>query len=157
VANDDQFLCLMVRIYPSSTVTNYLQVHHQFFMDGDNEPTTGRADLGWGAEMVVEDGYGFPKRFNHWSDGEVTGTQWAQAPEGVLSGYRYEARIARTVRDTQPEDVPPGSGNPARDSHEQDHFGFLVGGEPVVRASHLDSGIIVAVGHILDLEGWLSG
>ena len=27
VANDDQFLYLMVRIYPSSTVTNYLQVH----------------------------------------------------------------------------------------------------------------------------------
>ena len=53
VANDDRYLYLMVRIYPSSTITDYRQVHHQFFIDGDNDPSTGRADLGLGAEMVA--------------------------------------------------------------------------------------------------------
>ncbi len=115
VANDDQYLYVMVRIYPSSTVTDYGAVHHQFFIDGDNNAATGRADLGLGAEMVVEDGYAFSQRFNHWFDGEETGVDWAEAPEGVLTGYQYEARISRSVRDVQPADVPPNSGNPARD------------------------------------------
>jgi len=115
VANDDQYLYFMVKIYPSSTNANYDLVHHQFFIDSDNDPITGRADLGLGAEMVVEDGNGFSQRYNGWNDGEVTGTDWAQAPQGVLPTFQYEARISRSVRDTQPEDVPAGSGNPARD------------------------------------------
>jgi hypothetical protein len=115
VANDEQYLYLLVKIYASSTNADYAAVHHQFFIDGDNDPSTGRADLGLGAEMAVEDGYGFSQRYNHWFDGEVTGTDWADAPGGVLAGHQYEARISRSVRDTQPEDVPSGSGNPARD------------------------------------------
>ncbi len=115
VANDDQYLYFRVKIHPASTNANYDQVHHQFFIDSDNDPGTGRGDLGLGAEMVVEDGYGFSQRYTHWYDGDVTGTDWAQAPRGVLPTLQYEARISRSVRDTQPEDVPPGSGNPARD------------------------------------------
>ena len=115
VANDDQYLYLRVVIYPSSTNANYNASHHQFFIDGDNDPSTGRGDLGLGAEMVVEDGNGFSQRYNHWYDGEVTGTGWAQVPQGVSPTFQYEARISRSVRDTQPADVPAGSGNPARD------------------------------------------
>jgi hypothetical protein len=114
VANDDQYLYVMVKIYASSANPNYDQFHHQIFIDGDNDPGTGRSDLGLGAEMVVEDGYAFSQRYNHWFDGEVTGVDWAKAPAG-LAGYQYEARISRSVRDTQPADVPAGSGNPARD------------------------------------------
>jgi hypothetical protein len=115
VANDDQNLYLRVVIYPSSTNANYNASHHQFFIDGDNDPSTGRGDLGLGAEMVVEDGYGFSQRYKNWYDGDVTGTGWAQAPQGVSPTFQYEARISRSVRDTQPADVPTGSGNPARD------------------------------------------
>lgn len=116
VANDDQYLYLRVVIYPSSTNANYDASHHQFFIDSDNDPSTGRSDLGLGAEMAVEDGHGFSQRYNNnWSDGDVTGTDWAQAPQGVSPTFQYEARISRSVRDTQPADVPAGSGNPARD------------------------------------------
>jgi len=115
VANDDLYLYFMVRIYPSSTNANYSQLHHQFFIDSDNDPGTGRGDLGLGAEMVVEDGNGFSQRFNTWNDGGVTGIDWAQATRGVLATFQYEARISRSVRDKQPEDMPSGSGNPARD------------------------------------------
>jgi hypothetical protein len=102
----------MVKIYPSSSNANYTQFHHHFFIDSDNDPTTG---LG-GAEMAVEDGYAFSQRYGvNWSDGGVTGLDSAWAPRGELPTYQYEYRVSRAVRDTQPADVPAGSGNPERD------------------------------------------
>jgi hypothetical protein len=112
VANDDQYLYFMVKIYPSSTNANYTQFHHHFFIDSDNDPSTGFG----GAEMAVEDGYAFSQRYGaNWSDGSVTGLDSAQAPHGELPSFQYEYRVSRAVRDTQPADVPAGSGNPERD------------------------------------------
>ena len=112
VANDDQYLFFMVRIYPSSTNANYDEFHHHFYIDSDNDPGTGFG----GTEMAVEDGYAFSQRYGiNWSDGDVTGLDSAQAPQGVLPTFQYEYRISRSVRDVQPADVPPGSGNPERD------------------------------------------
>ena len=112
VANDDQHLYFRVVISRLSTATNYSGFHHQFFIDSDNNPATG---LG-GSEMAVEDNYGFSQRYGvNWSDGGVTGLGYLKAPSGVLTDYQYECRISRSVRDTQAADVPPGSGNPARD------------------------------------------
>ncbi len=111
-ANDDQYLYFMVKIYPSSTNRDYTQFHHHFYIDSDNDPSTG---LG-GTEMAVEDGYAFSQRYGvNWSDGAVTGLDSAQAPHGELPTLQYEYRISRAVRDTQPADVPAGSGNPERD------------------------------------------
>lgn len=114
-ANDENYLYLLVRIYPSSTVTDYSKVHHQFFIDGDNDPNTGRRDLGLGAEMAVEDGWGFSQRYGSWNDGDVVGLDSAVAPTGPLPLLQYEIRLSRAVRDINPADVPAGSGNPARD------------------------------------------
>ncbi len=116
VANDDQYLYFRVVIHASSTNANYNSSHHQFFIDSDNDPSTGRRDLGLGTEMVVEDGYAFSQRYaTAWNEGGMTGTDWAQSPRGVSPTFQYEARISRSVRDTQAPDVPAGSGNPARD------------------------------------------
>jgi hypothetical protein len=111
-ANDDQYLYFMVKIYPSSTNANYSEFHHHFYIDSDNDPSTGFG----GTEMAVEDTWAFSQRYGvNWSDGPVTGLDQAQAPQGVLPAFQYEYRISRSVRDTQPADVPAGSGNPARD------------------------------------------
>ncbi len=116
VANDDQYLYLRVVIYSSSTNASYNTSHHQFFIDSDNDPSTGRRDLGLGTEMAIEDGYAFSQRYGAaWNEGGMTGIDWAQAPRGVSPTFQYEARISRSVRDSQPEDVPASSGNPARD------------------------------------------
>jgi hypothetical protein len=112
VANDDQYLYFMVKIHPSSTNANYDGFHHHFYIDSDNDPGTGFG----GTEMAVEDGYAFSQRYGViWSDGNVTGLDAAQAPQGVLPAFQYEYRVSRSVRDVQPADVPPGSGNPERD------------------------------------------
>ena len=112
VANDDQYLYFMVKIHPSSTNANYDGFHHHFYIDSDNDPGTGFG----GTEMAVEDGYAFSQRYGViWSDGNVTGLDAAQAPQGVLPTFQYEYRVSRSVRDVQPADVPPGSGNPERD------------------------------------------
>jgi len=115
VANDDKFLYLRVVLYPSSTNTDYGQFHHHFFIDSDNDPATGHGAFGQGMEMLVEDAGGYSERYGTFNDGQLTGLDWAEAPSGVLPSFQYEARISRSVRDTQPADVPTGSGNPARD------------------------------------------
>ena len=112
VANDDQYLYFMVKVFPASTNANYSEFHHHFYIDSDNDPSTGFG----GAEMAVEDGYAFSQRYGvNWSDGAVTGLDSAQAPRGELPAYQYEYRVSRAVRDTQAADVPAGSGNPERD------------------------------------------
>jgi len=112
VANDAEYLYFMVKIYPSSTNTDYSKFHHHFFIDSDNDPSTGFA----GAEMAVEDGWAFSQRYGKaWYEGDVSGLDAAQAPAGVLPTLQYEYRISRSVRDVNPADVPAGSGNPARD------------------------------------------
>lgn len=65
--------------------------------------------------MLIEDAGGYSERYGTFNDGEMTGLDWAEAPNGLLPTFQYEARISRSVRDTQPADVPVGSGNPARD------------------------------------------
>lgn len=111
-ANDDQYLYFMVKIYPSSANANYSQFHHHFYIDSDDDPSTGFG----GTEMAIEDDYAFSQRYGvNWSDGMVTGLDPAQAPPGELTSYQYEYRVSRAVRDKQPADVPAGSGNPERD------------------------------------------
>src|SRR4030095_13731693 len=41
VANDDQYLYVLVLIYPSSTNPDYSQQHHHFYIDSENDPGTG--------------------------------------------------------------------------------------------------------------------
>jgi hypothetical protein len=115
VANDEQYLYVRVVIYPSSTNANYSQFHHHFYIDSDNEVSTGHAAYGLGSEMLIEDAGGYSERYGTFNDGAMTGLDWAEAPDGILPTFQYEARISRSVRDTQPADVPVGSGNPARD------------------------------------------
>ncbi len=130
VANDEQYLYLRVVIYPSSTNPDYSKYHHHFFFDTDNDPGTGRGWLGLGSEMMIEDAGGYSERYGTFNDGQVTGLDWAQAPSSMLPTYQYEARVSRVVRDTQPADVPVGSGNPERDlpvfSQDEISIGFEV-------------------------------
>jgi hypothetical protein len=130
VANDEQYLYLRVVIYPSSTNPDYSKYHHHFYFDTDNDPGTGHGALGLGSEMMIEDAGGYSERYGTFNDGQVTGLDWAQAPSSMLPTYQYEARVSRVVRDTQPADVPVGSGNPERDllvfSQDEISIGFEV-------------------------------
>ncbi|HSA03702.1 MAG TPA: hypothetical protein P5055_23490, partial [Candidatus Paceibacterota bacterium] len=115
VANDDQYVYLRIVIHSSSSNTDYTKYHHHFYIDSDNDPATGHAVYGLGSEMLIEDAGGYSERYGTFNDGEMTGLDWAQAPAGILPAFQYEARFSRSVRDTQPADVPAGSGNPERD------------------------------------------
>jgi hypothetical protein len=107
VANDDKYVCFLVRIYPSSTNPDYNQFHHQFFIDADNDPSTGLSLLGLGSELAVEDVYAFSQRSGtQWSDGGVSGIDYAEAPTGVLTSYAFETRISRSVKDSTAGDIP---------------------------------------------------
>ncbi|HEY5914077.1 MAG TPA: immunoglobulin domain-containing protein [Verrucomicrobiae bacterium] len=115
VANDENYLYLRVVIWPSSTNTDYGQFHHHFYIDSDNNPSTGHGVYGLGSEMLIEDAGGYSERYGTFNDGAMTGLDWDEAPSGMLPTLQYEARFSRSVRDVQPADVPVGSGNPARD------------------------------------------
>lgn len=103
LANDDQFLYLLVRLHQPSA---YSKFHHHVVLDTDADSSTGLAWLGLGSELMIEDGASYQQKNGQFNEGAGSELFWKSAPTGTIT--QFEARISLAALDGEGKKVFTG-------------------------------------------------
>ncbi|MEO8426578.1 MAG: immunoglobulin domain-containing protein [Verrucomicrobiota bacterium] len=92
IASDADYLYLRVTLYSPSDLAIF---YNNIYIDADNDATTGY-QFRLGSEMLIQGGGGYQEKNGLFNEGEISGLDWAIAPEGV--GTEFELRISRHAK-----------------------------------------------------------